>query len=97
MEHLKALSLLALLAGQAFGATLLGGDPLSVSEPAFEPVDHPQPPNGLWGSYQGPYFTNIWWGNLILEDGTGVIVSYPYELEAHDDGVHISLPEIVSV
>ena len=71
---------------------ILGGDPLSSEASHFNPIDHPKPPSALWGTVEGPYPTNNWWGNVILDNGDQTINILPFLAKVLDDGLHICLP-----
>ena len=77
----------------SLAAKILGGEPISISEPPFTQLDHQQSPTELWGlKTSGPYPTNIWWSNLVLGDGTNPVMSLPFSLKTLDDGLHASMP-----
>lgn len=71
---------------------ILGGSPLSSSAPPFNPQIHPKPPSGFWGSQSGPYETNTWWQNLVLDNGDQQVNVLPFLVKTLDDGLHVCLP-----
>lgn len=76
---------------------LLGGSPLSDVAPNLAFLDHPKPPNpSFWGDVQGPYQTNSWWENLVLDDGDQPVSTLPFLLKTLEDGVHVCMPEKVN-
>merc|ERR1719187_2902482 len=73
--------------------SLLGGAPLSDVQPHFPWTTHSRQPSGLWGGMNAaPLPTNIWWQNVVLEDGGNVIVPLPYLIKTQEDGLHICQP-----
>ncbi|MEW6284295.1 MAG: glycosyl hydrolase, partial [Candidatus Eremiobacterota bacterium] len=70
-------------------------DPLSVTQPPFPTLTHPQAPSPLWGSLGPPYPTNAWWMNLVLKDGNQPVNVLPYLVKTLPDGLHVCHPERV--
>merc|ERR1712117_316200 len=64
---------------------ILGGDPLGSDQPIFATTTHPKPPSPFWGDLPGPYETNIWWLNLVLDGGDQPVVTYPYDIKVADE------------
>merc|ERR1712117_1007868 len=74
---------------------ILGGDPLGSDQPIFATTTHPKPPSPFWGDLPGPYETNIWWLNLVLDGGDQPVVTYPYDIKLADEGLHPCYPDKV--
>merc|ERR1712027_91293 len=74
---------------------ILGGDPLGSDQPIFATTTHPKPPSPFWGDLPGPYETNIWWLNLVLDGGDQPVVTYPYDIKLADEGLHLCYPDKV--
>ena len=71
---------------------ILGGEPLGTDLPIFETTTHPKQPTSLWGTLSGPYETNIWWLNIVLDGGDQPIVTYPYTMKLDEMGLHLCYP-----
>jgi endo-1,3(4)-beta-glucanase len=67
---------------------------LDDAAPSFDHVSHPLAPTTLWGDLDGPYPTNSFWSNLVLDDGSERINAMPYHLRASGDGVAIAMPAL---
>ena len=74
---------------------LFGGDPLGSDAPIFATTTHPKPPTPFWGDLPGPYETNIWWLNLVLDGGDQPVVSYPYTMTLGEFGMSLCFPDKV--
>ena len=72
---------------------ILGGDPLGSDQPIFATTTHPKPPSPFWGDLPGPYETNVWWLNLVLDGGDQPVVTYPYDIKLADEGLHLCFPD----
>ena len=81
------------------GLDLLGGSPLSTAPPPniYVQIDHPKPPNSLLlgTAGNGPYETNAWWQNFVLDNGDQPVSVLPYSLKATNDGMVATLPKKV--
>ncbi|KAJ1983865.1 hypothetical protein H4R34_001007 [Dimargaris verticillata] len=65
---------------------------LGSGAPPFPVMENIPKPSQLWGAHKGPYHTNRWWLNLVLDKGTEPIAPYPYLVKPTDEGVVISTP-----
>ena len=72
---------------------ILGGDPLGSDAPIFATTTHPKPPSPFWGDLPGPYETNIWWLNLVLDGGDQPVVTFPYTVNVDEMGLHLCYPD----
>ena len=75
---------------------ILGGAPLSSDAPLFATTDHPKPPSEYWGDNTFPYQTNAWFENFVLDGADQLVQSYPFAVKAREDGLSLSLPNLVS-
>ena len=88
MLLLFLLPLLGLAAGDLFGGPTLASGP-----PPWEAKDHHQAPTSLWGTTGFPFPTNVWWQNMVLEQGELVNAVDPYLVKTMNDGLHVCLPD----
>ena len=52
-------------------------------DPLYRPhATHPQKPTSLFGDLKGPYPTNSWWQNLVLQSGDNPVNVLPYIIQA---------------
>ncbi len=70
----------------------LFGAPLGTATVALPGVQHGLAPTPLWGDVPGPYPTNAWWLNLVLEQGENAINVLPYLVKALPDGLSVCAP-----
>ena len=76
-----------------FSADLFGGSPLIDTSPPWDHVDHPQiTPSEFFGQENTPFPTNVWWQNMVLNDGDQVAAVLPYLIKAKNTGLHVCLP-----
>ena len=68
---------------------------MSTDAPAFAPIEHPKPPSSYWGTNNGPYQTNAWFENFVLDGADQLVQAYPFSVKARDDGLSISIPNLV--
>ena len=59
-------------------ADLFGSPPLVSTPPPWESRSHDQSPTGLYGSTGHPFPTNVWWQNMVLDQGDLVNTVNPY-------------------
>lgn len=71
---------------------LFGGSPLTSTSPQWPFGEHPIKPGSLFGSTGSPYPTNVWWQNMVLNDGDLISVVNPYIVKTLSDGLHVGLP-----
>ena len=76
-------------------ADLFGGPPLASGPPTWQKMNHHQAPTSLYGATGFPFPTNVWWQNMVLNDGDLVNVVNPYIVKTMTDGLHVCLPEFV--
>ena len=74
---------------------ILGGEPLGTDMPIFAPTTHPKQPTSFWGTLPGPYETNVWWQNIVLDGGDQPIVTFPYTMKVDEMGLHLCYPDKV--
>ena len=74
-----------------FLGDLFGGPRLTDSNPPWNVVDHKIPPKNLFGTNK-PHPTNVWWQNMVLENGDWVSNVNPYIVKTMADGLHVCLP-----
>ena len=74
---------------------ILGGEPLGTDMPIFAPTTHPKEPTSFWGTLPGPYETNVWWQNIVLDGGDQPIVTFPYTIKVDEMGLHLCYPDKV--
>jgi len=73
-------------------ADLFHGPPLTKSPPPWLRRNHPVSPSTLYGDTGHPFPTNVWWQNIVLDDGELLNVVNPYMVQTKDDGLHVCLP-----
>ena len=74
---------------------ILGGSPFSSDAPNFAPADHPKAPTSFWGDISGPYPTNAWFHNFVLDSADQLVQAYPFTLKGREDGLSICVPDMV--
>ena len=74
---------------------LFGGSVLTDSNPPWDFEGHNIKPGALWGTNSRPFPTNVWWQNLVNNEGDGVNAVNPYIVKAMSDGLHVCLPAMV--
>ena len=74
-------------------ADLFGSPPLVSTPPPWESRSHDQSPTGLYGSTGHPFPTNVWWQNMVLDQGDLVNTVNPYIVKTMNDGLHVCLPD----
>ena len=72
-------------------ADLFGGSRLTDSNPPWNGAGHPISPSGLYGTGL-PFPTNVWWQNMVLENGDLINAVNPYIVKTQADGLHVCLP-----
>ena len=70
---------------------LFGGSPLSSSNPPWNYAEHPISPTGWFGTGK-PFPTNVWWQNMVLDQGDLINAVNPYIVKTLSDGLHVCLP-----
>jgi len=73
---------------------LLEDVPLGTDVAPFPAVTSAQAPTARWASTSSPLPTNVWWQNLVLNDGTNVANAFPYVVKCSADGLSASMPGI---
>merc|ERR1719153_2009029 len=97
MEESSRISGLVMLAffllglGTLATADLFGGSRLTESNPPWNGAGHPISPSGLYGTGL-PFPTNVWWQNMVLENGDLINAVNPYIVKTQADGLHVCLP-----
>ena len=76
---------------------LFGGSKLSSSPPPWDPESHNIKPGALWGTNSRPFPTNVWWQNMVNNEGDGVNTVNPYIIKLGNDGLHVCLPGMVRI
>ena len=76
---------------------LFGGSKLSSSPPPWDPESHNIKPGALWGTNSRPFPTNVWWQNMVNNEGDGVNTVNPYIVKLGNDGLHVCLPGMVRI
>ena len=72
---------------------LFGGSPLADTIPPWDHADHPETvPSDFFGQKNLPYPTNVWWQNMVLNEGKSVAAALPYLVKTTDSGFHVNLP-----
>ena len=74
---------------------MFGGPPLTSSTPPWDVVSHHQAPTALFGTTASPFPTNVWWQNMVLDDGELASVVNPYIVKTKYDGLHVCLPYLM--
>jgi len=74
-------------------ADLFGSPPLVSTPPPWESRGHDQSPSGFFGSTGHPFPTNVWWQNMVLEQGDLINAVNPYIVKTMNDGLHVCLPD----
>merc|ERR1711971_490190 len=74
-------------------ADLFGSPPLVSTPPPWESRSHDQSPSGLYGSTGHPFTTNVWWQNMVLNEGDLINAVNPYIVKTMNDGLHVCLPD----
>ena len=74
-------------------ADLFGGPPLATGPPTWQKMTHHQAPTSLYGATGFPFPTNVWWQNMVLNDGDLVNAVNPYLVKTMSDGLHVCLPD----
>ena len=77
------------------GDLILGGDPFGTDFPIFATTTHPTQTTSFWGSLPGPYETNVWWENIVLDGGDQPVAAFPYLAKFADMGLHLCYPDKV--
>ena len=80
-----------------FLADLFGGSRLTESNPPWNGAGHPISPSGLYGTTGLPFPTNVWWQNMVLENGDLINAVNPYIVKTQSDGLHVCLPTKVFI
>ena len=62
------------------------------SDPPWDSEGHPQRPGDLWGGNTRPFPTNVWWQNMVNDQGDLVNTVNPYIVKTMTDGLHVCLP-----
>merc|ERR1711892_1549781 len=88
---LAMLALFLLGLGDLVSGDLFGGSPLTSSNPPWPYADHSIHPTGLYATGV-PFPTNVWWQNMVLEQGELINAVNPYILKTMSDGLHVCLP-----
>ena len=76
---------------------LFGGSKLASSSPPWDSESHNIRPGVLWGSNSRPFPTNVWWQNMVNNEGDGVNTVNPYIVKLSTDGLHVCLPAMVGI
>ena len=71
---------------------MFGGSPLVGSDPPWDGEGHHIQPGDLWGGNTRPYPTNVWWQNMVNDQGDLVNTVNPYIVKTEADGLHVCLP-----
>ena len=66
---------------------------MTASNPPWNYADHPISPSA-WYASGVPFPTNVWWQNMVLEDGDLINAVNPYIVKTLSDGLHVCLPTI---
>jgi endo-1,3(4)-beta-glucanase len=75
------------------GPDLFGEPQLVSTPPPWERRAHDQIPSQLFGSTGFPFPTNVWWQNMVLDQGDLVNVVDPYIVKTTNQGLHVCLPD----
>merc|ERR1712142_276365 len=70
---------------------LFGGSRLTDTNPPWNGAGHPISPSGLFGTGL-PFPTNVWWQNMVLENGDLINAVNPYIVKTMAGGLHVCLP-----
>merc|ERR1719481_1013060 len=89
----KFLLLLGLLLNGTQG-DLFESTPLTSTSPPWSSAEHPIKPGNLYGLTGKPYPTNVWWQNMVLNDGDLINVVNPYIVKTLSDGLHVGIPAV---
>ena len=77
-----------------FSEDIFNPTPLVSSDPPWDSASHHRTPSDLWGSdiSRRPYPTNVWWQNMVNDQGDLINVVNPYIVKTMADGLHVCLP-----
>src|SRR5687767_5274889 len=67
--------------------------PWSTKQPHYQPATNSNPPTNLWGTIKAPYPTNVWWQNLVMQDGKDPVSTMPYIVKAIPTGMTVCFPQ----
>ncbi|OLY78061.1 Endo-1,3(4)-beta-glucanase 1 [Smittium mucronatum] len=83
-------------AGVVNNSRLFVRNAVQASELPFIIKENEDKPNELWGNLKGPYPTNKWWLNLVMDSGNGNIFPYPYKVSASSSGLSFGQGKVVT-